>query len=412
MNVLITRLKSFNKRNRFSYNPNLLYFQHKMNTHKLKFAVLVPFLLFMLTSSMYGQRPTLETDIVKMSFRKHLNVFYPVNNGVTHRNYLGKVIKGSIDGLLDGDVMRYYKLYGKYNSPLKQKMFRQSQEYKNLWTRLYTERRYLLVDTFFVVSKIQKTDYNLREKAFYFYQNYGYRSKTSTYYIEFPNLWLFSPLIKREGLKLEIENENIALEVENNYQDCRLVYVFFFKDAGWDIEYPTGIIQKILLVNIKTGKVYYHYERKRNLIQYDHDIYIERENDDAEDRFFLKTGNKMIEIETILDGIYDLDIEGNKYYVNCTDGKRYLLNFKPKIAFEIEKTDAYFAKCDEIAKDYELHPEDYQDVTIVKDGMHYYRDKTGCEWYHQSEVLGCYVLEEEGVYMIFEELKFVKKKTK
>ncbi len=376
-----------------------------------RIGILMAFLSCTLTSLLYAQRFPSEMDKIKVSFKKYLNGYYPVDNGVSHRNYQGKVVKGDIGGLLDGDVMRYYKLYSKYNSPLKQKMFRQSQEYKNLWTRLETERRYLLVDTFFVVSKIQKTNYNLREKAFFIYNNLGYMSKTSTYYIDLSNLWLVSPLIKREGLKIEIENENIALEVENNYQDCRLVYVFFYdRDAGWNIECPIGIIQKILLVNVKNGKVYYHYTKKRNLVQYDHDIYIESENDDAEDRFFLKTGNKMIEMETVLAGIYELDTEGDKYYVHGTDGNRYLLNFKPELAIELEKTDAYFTKCNEIVKDYKLHPENYQDVTIVKDGMHYYIDKTGCEWYQASEALGCYVLEEEGVYMIFDELKFVRKK--
>lgn len=77
-----------------------------------------------------------------------------------------------------------------------------------------------------------------------------------------------------------------------------------------------------------------------------------------------------------------------------------------------EKDYDYETKCEEIAKDYKLHPENYEDVTFVTpDGLgHYYVDKEGFDWTFETEGLPYSKLEAEGVYMIFDELKFVRRK--
>lgn len=380
--------------------------------------VLSVLLLFLLTTAVYGQQNTSEIDKIKASFSKYLNGFLPVYNGVSHRNYQRKIVKGDIDGLLERDVIEYYRLEGKYDSPLKLKMFKQSQEYQNLLARLDTERKYLLADTFYIISKIDKTDYDLREKAFFFEERINSIIYTTTYFVDFYGLGIVTPLlIKNKGVKVEIEDERIALDVENNYQDCRLVYIFTYDAelSRQNEEFPIGKLHKLLLVNIKSGKVYYYQVSKPDLVQYDHDIYAEMQTEDGFEypvKFFLKVGGKMIELE--LEEVFDdykLEIEGDKYYVFSIEDKRYQLNFKPERAVLYEKMETYYAKCEDIAKDYKLHPENYDDVTIVTDGVvHSYIDKNGVEWLYETEEQSFYLLEEEGVYMIFDELKFIRKK--
>lgn len=151
------------------------------------------------------------------------------------------------------------------------------------------------------------------------------------------------------------------------------------------------------------------------IVQYDHDVYAEMKTEKGIEipiRYYLKDGEKKIELEEDEMGYgYKYEEENDKYYAIGIDGKQYILKFKPELAVCIEKDRAYDAKCNEIAIDYKQHPEAYEDVTLISDGViHYYIDKSGYEWVYESEALGIHVLEDEGVYMIFDELKFVRKK--
>jgi hypothetical protein len=292
-----------------------------------------------------------------------------------------------------------------------------------------TERNKLLADTFYIVEKVHKTNYNLNTWSFCFDVPQTNILYSTTKYIDYGYVGIISPLLKKNGLEVFVRDENDALEIENEYKDCRLVYVFTVNEKLSKQTEDTGLgchlicdMQTLYFINLKKSKIYYAEETGyllKKYVQYDKDIYASYKLTDGyvwPNKYYLKSGNQYIEIETAeLDEYgYDYEESDGHYYVHGTDGNRYPLNFKPQIAFEVEKTEAYFAKCDEIAKDYKLHPEKYQDVTIVKKddnyNMHYYIDKTGCTWYHQSEGLGCYVLEDEGVYMVFDEFKFVKKK--
>ncbi len=366
---------------------------------------------------MYGQRYSSEMDKIQVLFKQLLKGYHPVNDGISHRSYQGAEIKGDIGGLLERDVVQYYQLDGKYDSPLKLKVFKQSQEYNNLLNHLEKERLYLLADTFYVTSKIPKTNYDLNEKAFFFEELTNSIVYTTTHFVSFYDLGVVVPLLTKRGVKVEVEDENIALEVENNYQDCRLIYIFTFDEelSEQHADFPIGKMQKLLLVNVKNGKVYYSKAMDSGLVQYEHDIYVINKNVDGYDfpvKYFLKKGDKMIELafEDELDD-YKFELDNSNYYVFGVDGNRYLINFKPERAVYYEKIDKYFAKCEVIAEDFKHHPENYQDVTIVEDDVvHSYIDKTGFEWVYETEGLPYYMLEEEGVYMILDEYKFVRKK--
>lgn len=397
--------------------------------------------IFMFATPLYGQRSINKNTAATMMSKGNTEL-------QRVQKILGKQLKGytnlksSIkygsekinlpEGLIERDVLNYYHLYDKYDSPLKRKMFKQSTEYESLLKKMETERNKLLADTFYVVEKVHKTNYNLNTWSFYFDVHQTFFRYSTIQYINYGYVGIVSPLLKgRQGLQVKIYDENDALEIENNYDDCRLVYVItvneeLSKQTG-DTEQGCHLfcdMQKLFFINLNKSKVYYAstpgYLLKK-YVQYDKDVYANynlTDGDICPNKYYLKSGNQYIEIKSAeLDEYgYDYEKADGHYYVHDTDGNRYLLNFKPKIAIEVEKTEAYLVKCDEIAKDYKLHPKNYQDVTIVKDDdmnfCHYYIDKTGCGWYLQSELLGCYVLEDEDVYIIYDELKFVRKKTK
>lgn len=382
--------------------------------------VLLAILFFTLASTMYAQRYPSELDKIKVSFKKYLNGYYLVDDGFSHRNYQGKVIKGDIGGLFEGDVMKYYQLDRKYDSPLKLKMFKQSKEYQTLLACMEKEREFLLADTFYIVSKIAKTDYDLERKAFFFpvsadtekYQIYYYGYDYS------PRLGIVTPLLTKRGVKVGIEDEDIALQVENNYQDCRLILIFTFDDelSEKDEECPIGRMHKLLLVNVKTGKVYYYgrtssKSKPKNikLTQYDHDIYVQKEEMNGEEypvAYYLKVGDRMIELDQddpmpVYDE-YKIEIEDNAYFAIDKYGERHLLSFKPIGILLSEKDADYDAKCGEIAKDYKQHPENYQDLGTD------YVDLKGNIWSYQSDFFsGRNELEKENVYMLDD--KFIRK---
>ena len=187
---------------------------------------------------------------------------------------------------------------------------------------------------------------------------------------------------------------------------CRPVVEFIMK--------KTIRVLSFLLFLTLSSSVYAQLKTTK-IVQYDHDVYAEMKTEKGIEipiRYYLKDGEKKIELEEDEMGYgYKYEEENDKYYAIGIDGKQYILKFKPELAVCIEKDRAYDAKCDEIAKDYKLHPEAYEDVTLISDGViHYYIDKSGYEWVYESEDWGIHVLEDEGVYMIFDELKFVRKK--
>jgi len=338
------------------------------------------------------------------------------------------------EGLLERDVLGYYKLHDKYDSPLKIKMFKQSSEYEALANKLEKERDKLLADTFYIVKKVPKTNYDLAQHSFTFYVPQTNISQTiinnhtnNNYSYTFINCGSFNistPLLKDDGLEIKIYDENDALDIENHYNDCRLVYVFTVNEEKTK---KTGLgshvicdMQNIYFVDIKKQKVYYSAETGlvlKKYAQYEKDIYASYKMTEGyvmPTNYYLKKDGKYIEIQQdeLDDYMYE-ESEGH-YYVYGMDDKKYQLTFQPEIAAIREKDEAYFKKCEEVKKDYLAHPERYKDVTIIdkltKESTGSYIDHTGCEWVLQSENFGLYQLERENVYILFDELRFIQKK--
>ena len=83
--------------------------------------------------------------------------------------------------------------------------------------------------------------------------------------------------------------------------------------------------------------------------------------------------------------------------------------FIPENAFGKED-EAYILRCNKMEKKYQKHPNRFVDVSMKDGDFAYYISNDGFEYDFASEVYNICLLEKEGVYMLFNERKFVKRK--
>lgn len=81
----------------------------------------------------------------------------------------------------------------------------------------------------------------------------------------------------------------------------------------------------------------------------------------------------------------------------------------PENAFE-KQDEVYIQLCNKMEKKYQKHPERFNDVSLYDGDFAYYISDDGFEYNFASEAYNISLLEKEGVYMLFNERKFVKRK--
>ena len=81
----------------------------------------------------------------------------------------------------------------------------------------------------------------------------------------------------------------------------------------------------------------------------------------------------------------------------------------PENAFE-KQDEVYIQLCNKMEKKYQKHPERFNDVSLYDGDFAYYISDDGFGYNFASEAYNISLLEKEGVYMLFNEQKFVKRK--
>ena len=109
--------------------------------------------------------------------------------------------------------------------------------------------------------------------------------------------------------------------------------------------------------------------------------------------------------EVILPHIFEITL--NEY------GVKTKLNYQTCLisenAFE-EQDQKYLLRCNKIEKEYQKHPECFVDVSSYDGDFTYYVSSDGFEYNFASEAYNVCLLEKEGVFMLFNKQKFVKRK--
>ena len=109
--------------------------------------------------------------------------------------------------------------------------------------------------------------------------------------------------------------------------------------------------------------------------------------------------------EVILPHIFEINL--NEYGVKTK--LNYQTCFISENAFE-KQDEAYIQLCNKMEKKYQKHPERFNDVSLYDGDFPYYISDDGFGYNFASEACNISLLEKEGVYMLFNEQKFVKRK--
>lgn len=198
-----------------------------------------------------------------------------------------------IRSILKLDVFEYYDLNKQYDSDLKKKVFKDSDEYKEKLADLEKKK-----------SELKQTTYYLDFEPTYYERNnlikYDLTSKTFTVkneiytdnfynkpnYIQFDQIIIKAPIgitvdrsqfqaggvdFIRQSIKFKIDNEALALKIEENRSNLRLLFVFKFTDAiafeGLDffgrkttLYGLANTLEKVVVYNSSTGEIYHTYK--------------------------------------------------------------------------------------------------------------------------------------------------------
>lgn len=198
-----------------------------------------------------------------------------------------------IRSILNLDVLEYYDLKKQYDTDLKKKVFKDSDEYKSKLAELEKKK-----------ADLKQTTYYLDFEPTYYERNnlikYDLNSKTfevtneiySDDFYNKPNYLQFDQIIFkcptgimnerkqfeaggvdfiRQNIKFKIEDEALALKIEENRSNLKLLFVFKFTEAtpfeGVDffgrkttLYALANTLEKVIVYNSSTGEIYHTYK--------------------------------------------------------------------------------------------------------------------------------------------------------
>ena len=197
-----------------------------------------------------------------------------------------------ISGILASNVFWYYNL-SSYDSDLKRKVFSESEEYKSKLTELNQIKSDLLKQDYYLELEIADYEkrsfkYDLNSKTFSFtissYQSAFYNDS----YLQFDNICFRTPTgiflknskfhsgqvdVVKQFISINVADERIALKIEENVDDMRILFLFKFSSAKEFINYPFGPggygtreyylltnLNKAIVYNSRTGEVYQEFK--------------------------------------------------------------------------------------------------------------------------------------------------------
>jgi len=212
-----------------------------------------------------------------------LNSFNDIKNNATNvSNLLSYEFKDKIEAIFKYDVIKYFGLE-EYDTPLKIKYYKNTQDYKNKLAVL----KEIVVNKgnkyYYTTYHYNFPQYDIKRRGFYFYlsRNYSYYGggfpefEKTVGEIYFKNLSTYkrtgkSGLIYDEYIYVPM-NEESGLNVENNINDTKLYFVFtvdgvinktltYFYDNK-RLTNKNKFVQagrvRVLIANNKTNEIYY-----------------------------------------------------------------------------------------------------------------------------------------------------------
>lgn len=186
--------------------------------------------------------------------------------------------------LLNLDVVGYFNLYDKYNTELKQKLFKQTEEYKQLLQKLKSKQNqiinsYLYMSIYWGSSE---GNYNLKTKTFNFRntKNDGYHFGYNSGYLQFNDICIKKPsnipLIEsrkdfgygsfmEQIYQIPVNDEKLALFIEENKESISLMFILKFegietkRNEIFETDYLKTLVKNIIVYDRKSEKIIINY---------------------------------------------------------------------------------------------------------------------------------------------------------
>ena len=198
-----------------------------------------------------------------------------------------------INSILNLNVIRYYELK-QYDTKLKESIYKKTDDYKQKLSELIVLKKKLFSTTYYL-DLIQENDlgyyyskYDIVNKTFTFVNNIYYETNINRNdIIQFDDLVFYIPQgfgvkkrhivwdtidFTQQSISFKIKDENIALKLEENNKDIRMLFVFDFTKVDvytgnmFGIKYLTNHLltklKKVIVYNGVTDEIYAEYKPK------------------------------------------------------------------------------------------------------------------------------------------------------
>lgn len=189
--------------------------------------------------------------------------------------------------ILNLDVFEYYDLKDTYDSELKQKVFKESDEYKAKLTALQKVKSELISKQYYIdLRPANRLEYNLTTKTFAVNNEVYSKSEYKKIgFVQFDEIVLKNPIglsvsksranyggvdFVIQDILFKIPNESLALKIEENKSSIRFLFIFSFtgtspfQDNILDMTTFTSYhlmanTKKVIVYNADTNEIYHSF---------------------------------------------------------------------------------------------------------------------------------------------------------
>jgi len=222
------------------------------------------------------------------------NASTPIDGRMSNSFYKHEIDQfKKIRSILNLDVFEYYDLKKQYDTDLKKKVFKDSEEYKSKLAELQKKKADLKQTTYYLdfeptyYERNNLIEYDLNSKTFEvtneIYSDDFYNKPN---YLQFDQIIFKCPTgitnerkqfeaggvdFIRQKIKFKIEDESLALKIEENRSNLKLLFVFKFTETtpfeGLDffgrkttLYALANTLEKVIVYNSSTGEIYHTYQ--------------------------------------------------------------------------------------------------------------------------------------------------------
>jgi len=189
--------------------------------------------------------------------------------------------------ILNLDVFEYYDLKDTYDSELKQKVFKESDEYKAKLTALQKVKSELISKQYYIdLRPANRLEYNLTTKTFAVTNEVYAKSEYKKIgFVQFDEIVLKNPIglsvsksranyggvdFVIQDILFKIPNESLALKIEENKNSIRFLFVFSFTGTSPFEDNILGMTtftsyhlmantKKVIVYNADTNEIYHSF---------------------------------------------------------------------------------------------------------------------------------------------------------